>query len=152
MKTFRSTALFISAVSAVLILTGCGGGAAPAASGAPVKSTAPAVAGHVQPLTEWLPASTSVLRDLSADLSSITSAMTGGGTPDPSDITADATKGLDITAPDGYPDLDRAWDAVMNDYLVVSGDLSSGDSAKTSADLDTANADMVVLQNESSKL
>lgn len=157
MKTFRSMALSATIASAALLITGCGGQSDDTADPAPVvarTSAAPTLttSGPEQSLTKWLPASTGVLRDLSADLSGITASLTAGETPDPTKLTADATNGLDLAAPAGHPDLDRAWDAVMNDYLVVSGDLASGDAGQTSADLTTANADMDTLRAESAKL
>lgn len=153
----------MAATVAVLALAGfgtaCGsghGGAQHTPTAAPPRSSAaPAVVTPtgVQSLDDWLPAATSVLSRLTTDLHGLNGTMSPDpaevpSSPDLARLSADARTGLRMEAPAGNAGVDRAWDRVMNDYLHVSDDLSSGDLGKASADLDTATTDTNVLQLE----
>lgn len=151
--TFRSIAITAAAGTAAFILAGCGSTtdrSVPAP--AQTVSVSPVVAGTTQPLADWLTSSTSVLNRLTTDLSNVTDSLSSGTALDGGPLQTDAKAGLDLAAPAGHPALDRAWDAVMDDYLLVSGDLTANDPAQASADLNATSADMQTLQRESAGL
>jgi hypothetical protein len=157
MNTFRSMAAGAAAGIAILTLAGCGGG-----SGTPAAATSAPPSTIVsdmpsQSLSDWLPTSAVIMRDLSGDLSGISSTLAtdpASITADPNvaKLSADAAKGVDLTAPNGHPELDGAWDAVMQDCLLVSGDLASGDIERAATDLDRTNSDMDALKTASADL
>jgi hypothetical protein len=158
MNTMRTMAVSAGILAMAGLGTACsssGGGASPTASPAATRSavavtTAPA---SVQSIDDWLPASTSVLSDLTTDLHGITAEMTAdpasvSGSANVTRLAADARTGLRLDAPAGYPGIDRAWDRVMNDYLRTAGDLTAGDYTRATTDLNSATTDTNVFQLE----
>jgi predicted small lipoprotein YifL len=148
MNTMRSTAT-ATALLSILTLAGCG------ASGS--TDTPPSATSSEQPVAEWLPAATPILDDLTADLDALNAVVLSDPASLPTDphvtsLASTAERGLDLKAPAGHPDLDRAWDAVMNDYLLVSGDFAGGDTDQAVTDLGTASADTDTLQSGLSAL
>jgi ABC-type glycerol-3-phosphate transport system substrate-binding protein len=150
MKTFRTMAV----AAGILTLAGCGSTAShPGVSPAPDRPAAVTTTVTTQPLSTWLPAVTGVSRRISDDLTGLNTAITTdpdtlSSSPAVTRLTADARAGLAINPPAGQAGLDLAWRRVLNDYLLVSGDLSAGNTGQASTDLEKATSDTTVLQGD----
>lgn len=166
MNTMRSMAAAVTAASALLVLGACGGsggdpGVTPSAPppAATTSATTPTLVERAQttPLEAWLPESARILNSLTSDLNDLSDAITtnpSGLADDPSvaALENDAKDGIALRAPAGHPALDTAWDAVMNDCLLVAGDFRSGDLEQAADDLHATGTDMDHLQAVSDAL
>lgn len=111
----------------------CGGG------GSAVPSPAPATA---QPLADWFSQAAGPLGKLSTayiELGTSEDSLTAlHDSPAVGDLENAARSGLAVPAPEGRPDLDRAYDQVMTDAVTVSQDIAGDRVSRFNTDADTA--------------
>lgn len=166
MNTMRSMGAAVTAAAALLVLGACSGGGSdpgpdittsPAATSSTPAAVGLSTAPATVPLDQWLPKATGIMTALSDDLNTVADTTDSDPSAVPGDqsvrnLEDDAKAGLALPAPAGHPALDRSWDAVMNDCLLVAGDFESGDLAQAAADLSATGTDMDALQAQSKAL
>lgn len=135
MRTMQSLAAVITVTG---ILAGCG-------------SARDSGAERTQPLADWYVEAPGVLVDLGQAYTKLgknkgESLTSVAARPQVRQIELAARKGLEVRAPEGHPELDKAFDKVMHDSLDVVRDVrtnASGafvvDSVQTLGDMDTLN-------------
>jgi hypothetical protein len=119
----------------------CGGNGS--AAPFPSSAAAPVSAVTAQPLLQWYGQAAGPLGELGSAYTELGKSDAGSladlkGTTAAADLENAARTGLAVPAPEGRPDLDQAYDRVMDDAVTVSTDITDGRSARFSSDADTA--------------